>query len=272
MRLFFVNTDAVSYGGLSKHDEWLRRNVVLTGGETGYKDAIARIPQGARVLVYVNKVGIVAVGQMTSGDIIEVKPPNTIYPTEQPEYHRPVVWLLDLRPNPITWAELVTLLGQGPLQAVQEVRVGKDALLRRLSLLEAKPTTDADTYLRVSAELRRQGHLAKPVGAIQPSRVTSTGTQFARDPKVRAWTLQRANGHCELCSQPAPFVDEHQEPYLESHHITTLAQGGADTPENTAALCPACHRELHFGAERVAKTEVLRVRVAANEGADATYR
>lgn len=265
MRLFFVNTDAVSFGGISKHDEWIRRNVVMTGGETRYKDAVARIPQGARVLVYVKKVGVVAVGQVTGSETIEVSPPETIYTTDQLEYHRPVTWLLDLRSNPITWAELETLLGQGPLQAVQEVRAGKDALLRRLAILEAEPTTDAQAYLRIAAELCRLGPVAKPVGTTQPRRVTSLGTQYSRDPKVRAWTLQRARGHCELCAEPAPFVDEYQEPYMESHHITTLAEGGADTPANTAALCPTCHRELHHGANRVSKTEMLRVKIAQLE-------
>lgn len=265
MRLFFVNTDAVSFGGLSKHDEWIRRNVVMTGGETRYKDAVARIPQGARVLVYVKKVGVVAVGQVIGTETIEVSPPETIYTTDQLEYHRPVTWLLDLRSDPITWAKLEALLGQGPLQAVQEVRAGKDALLRRLALLEAEPTADTQAYLRVAAELCKHGPVGKPTGTTQPSRTTSLATQYCRDPKVRAWTLQRAHGHCELCAEPAPFVDVHQEPYLESHHITTLAEGGADTPANTAALCPACHRELHFGANRLTKTERLRAQIAQLE-------
>jgi hypothetical protein len=78
MRLFFVNTDAVSFGGISKHDEWIRRNVVMTDGETRYKDAVARIPQGARVLVYVKKLGVVAVGQVIGSKTIDVSPPETI--------------------------------------------------------------------------------------------------------------------------------------------------------------------------------------------------
>jgi predicted HNH restriction endonuclease len=172
---------------------------------------------------------------------------------------------LDLRSNPITWSELETLLGQGPLQAVQEVRKRKDALLRRLALLEAQPTTDAEAYLRIAAELCKHGPVAKPLGTTEPSRVTSLATQYSRDPKVRAWTLQRAQGRCELCAEPAPFVDERQEPYMESHHIITLAEGGADTPANTAALCPTCHRELHYGANRATKTELLRARIAKFE-------
>ncbi|MSR17052.1 MAG: HNH endonuclease, partial [Methylococcaceae bacterium] len=35
------------------------------------------------------------------------------------------------------------------------------------------------------------------------------------------------------------------EPYLESHHIEWLANGGADSIENTTALCPNCHRKMH---------------------------
>lgn len=263
MRLFFVNTDAISYGGVSRHDDWLRRSVIITGGDPKYKVAIARIPAGAKVLVYVNGVGVVAVGLVTSGETIDVKQPETVNPSEPIEYHRAVSWLLDLRDNPIDREELKRLLGQGPVQAVQEVLKGKDALLHRLAILEAEPTSDTATYLRVASELRKYGPMPRPTGTLQPRRVTSQGTQYTRDPRVRAWTLQRAQGHCELCRRPAPFLDDYQEPYLESHHITTLAAGGADTPENTTALCANCHRELHHGAARGAKTETLRALIAA---------
>jgi len=29
------------------------------------------------------------------------------------------------------------------------------------------------------------------------------------------------------------------------HHIIPLADGGPDTLENVAALCPNCHRKMH---------------------------
>ena len=77
--------------------------------------------------------------------------------------------------------------------------------------------------------------------------------------------MQRAQGQCELCGQPASFLDEYQEPYLESHHIATLAEGGPDTPENTAALYANCHRELHYGAERRAKTARLRALIQGKQ-------
>ncbi|WP_240698763.1 MULTISPECIES: HNH endonuclease [Vibrio] len=65
-----------------------------------------------------------------------------------------------------------------------------------------------------------------------------------------AEVLLRAKGTCERCKSPAPFTRKsHQTPYLEVHHIIRLADGGKDTIENTLALCPNCHRELHFGAD-----------------------
>lgn len=265
MRLFFVNTDANSFGGVSRHDEWLRRKIILTCGEAKYKDALERIPKGARVLVYVNGIGVVAAGETTSDDVLDVKPPETVNPSEPVEYHKPVCWMLDLRSDPINWDELIKLLGQGPLQAVQEVHSGKDDLLHHLALLEAAPTSDTGTYLRVASELRNYGPVARPAGIPTPVRTTAQSTQYNRDPKVRAWTLQRAQGRCELCVQLATFVDKHHVPYLESHHITMLSDGGADTPQNTAALCANCHRELHVGADRRTKTEKLREIIAAKE-------
>lgn len=44
----------------------------------------------------------------------------------------------------------------------------------------------------------------------------------------------------------APFIDAKGEPYLEVHHIIWLSHGGADTIENTVALCPNCHRKMHI--------------------------
>ena len=177
MRLFFVNTDAVSYAGQSKHDDWIGRNVVLTGGEVEFERDLARMPAGGRVLVYVNKVGVVAVGQVLAENVQKVLPPDTIYDSEQPEYHKTVAWLLDLRANPISSAELVALIGWNPRGAVQEGHRDKEVLLHRLAILEATPTTNADTYMRVAAELRRYGAVERPTGTKQPSRVLSSCMQ-----------------------------------------------------------------------------------------------
>ncbi len=71
---------------------------------------------------------------------------------------------------------------------------------------------------------------------------------FKRNPDVIAEVLVRADGACEKCKSPAPFIRaSNGTPYLEVHHRIRLADGGEDTVDNAIAVCPNCHRELHFG-------------------------
>jgi 5-methylcytosine-specific restriction enzyme A len=73
---------------------------------------------------------------------------------------------------------------------------------------------------------------------------------YLRNPDVIAEVLDRAAGKCERCNCTAPFLRRKNNlPYLEVHHRIQLADGGEDTVENAQALCPNCHRELHYGVE-----------------------
>jgi len=75
--------------------------------------------------------------------------------------------------------------------------------------------------------------------------------EFQRNPYVVAAVVNRANGECEMpaCEREL-FVREDKSNYLEVHHVVPLGEGGDDTLINAAAVCPHCHRELHFGAKR----------------------
>ncbi len=81
-----------------------------------------------------------------------------------------------------------------------------------------------------------------------PDKIETIVTQFKRNPDVIVEVLKRANGVCEKCKQDAPFVRKKDNtPYLEVHHIVRLASDGKDTVSNAIAVCPNCHRELHYG-------------------------
>lgn len=69
--------------------------------------------------------------------------------------------------------------------------------------------------------------------------------QYTRNQSIARYTKLKANGVCELCEKPAPFFDKDGEPYLESHHVLWLERGGADSINNTVALCPNCHKKMH---------------------------
>ena len=76
------------------------------------------------------------------------------------------------------------------------------------------------------------------------TRQVSTST-YDRNVYVAELARRRANGACQLCEKPAPFMDKTGQPFLESHHTIWLSQGGEDSIENTVALCPNCHRKMH---------------------------
>lgn len=82
----------------------------------------------------------------------------------------------------------------------------------------------------------------------KPTKKTVKQTVFNRNQYVIAEVLNRANGVCERCKKPAPFIrDNDNSPYLEVHHKIPLAEEGDDTVENAIALCPNCHRQAHYG-------------------------
>jgi predicted HNH restriction endonuclease len=81
-----------------------------------------------------------------------------------------------------------------------------------------------------------------------PEKIQMTVFGFKRNPDVVAEVLLRAKGVCEQCNKNAPFIRKKDStPYLEIHHRVMLSDGGEDTVKNAIAICPNCHRELHFG-------------------------
>ncbi|EPY2275041.1 HNH endonuclease [Clostridium sporogenes] len=82
----------------------------------------------------------------------------------------------------------------------------------------------------------------------KPQKINIISINFKRNPDVVVEVLKRANGICEYCKKSAPFIRKSDNtPYLEVHHIVPLSEEGEDTVENTVALCPNCHRKVHFG-------------------------
>ena len=87
--------------------------------------------------------------------------------------------------------------------------------------------------------------LAVKHSTVNPEKEEQVRQEYRRDSVVTAYAKRRANGICQLCRKPAPFNTPNGDPYLEVHHIDWLMNGGADSVENTVALCPNCHRKMH---------------------------
>ena len=124
---------------------------------------------------------------------------------------------------------------------------------------------DDEIIAEVVGKARRETILDRAKSAKgKPSRRTVQRNDFVRNPYVVAAAIIRSNGKCEMpnCTRDL-FSKDDGSPYLEVHHVHPLAEGGDDTLVNAAALCPHCHRFLHFGLERRAMRATLAASVAA---------
>lgn len=150
----------------------------------------------------------------------------------------------------------VVTLAEDPYQDEQADDTGA---MRKVWMFPVRPVklmaVDSEAYRSYhEAQRKRAARLSdtalerhvKGTTKRKAARRKTTGTVYVRDPYVAEYTKRRANGVCQLCGQPAPFMDKDGNPYLESHHIEWLSQGGEDTIENTAALCPNCHKKMHI--------------------------
>lgn len=78
------------------------------------------------------------------------------------------------------------------------------------------------------------------------TRYQQKSTSYERNIWVAELAKRLAKGQCQLCLKPAPFNNAKGDPYLETHHIVWLSKDGDDTPDNTVALCPNCHKKMHI--------------------------
>jgi len=138
------------------------------------------------------------------------------------------------------------------LRGVRRLTADSAGLLDTLFVLTEKEFNEdferqIQKSLKDGDEIRRKRLENAPK---KPESVQIVQTVFKRNPDVAAEAMKRANGFCEACGKPAPFISASKGiPYLEIHHKVFLADGGEDTVDNAVALCPNCHRKMHFGVK-----------------------
>lgn len=128
--------------------------------------------------------------------------------------------------------------------------------------LQVAPSSDDEAIVEVARKASKQTVFDRAKKATgKPARRTVQRDDFVRNPYVVAAAILRSNGKCEMPGcKCGLFLRDDDSPYLEVHHVLPLGEGGDDTLVNAAALCPHCHRILHFGKDR----KTLRATLAAH--------
>ena len=151
----------------------------------------------------------------------------------------------------VAWVEIGDRLTIG--------RIGNETFFAKEKRNAAAPMPD-----ELGRQLARSVNPAKIIAKAKlrvgpPPKRTRQINDFVRDPYIVAAALARAQDQCEMpnCKSQL-FQRDDDRSYLEVHHILPLGEGGDDTLINAAALCPSCHRELHFGKLRLKKRAQLK--------------
>jgi 5-methylcytosine-specific restriction protein A len=137
-----------------------------------------------------------------------------------------------------------------------------------LSIPVARSAAEADIAFSIAVHSALRHLRDRDAGAVYAgSAQAPTGRiydafRFDRRPDVVAAVLFRSKGKCEVCDQPAPFVRDNGEAFLEVHHVRRLAEGGPDASDNAVACCPNRHRRLHYGNDRRELRETLLAKIA----------
>ena len=172
-------------------------------------------------------------------------------------------------PGEYTYRGIVSLVAD-PYQEEQPDVTGAP---RKVWMFPIRPSTGApvlteEEFQHAQNKKREQAEGMKLSALEKAAKANSTsnpGTrivnskEIVRDPYVSEYAKRLAAGKCELCRQPAPFSDSKGKPYLETHHVIWLSKGGADSIDNTVALCPNCHRKMHVVNDPVDVDKLLRI-------------
>jgi HNH endonuclease len=151
----------------------------------------------------------------------------------------------------VAWVEIGDLLTIG--------RIGNALFFAKEKRNAAEPMAD-----ELGRQLARSVDPAKIIAKAKlragpPPKRMQQISDFVRDPYIVAAALARADDQCEMSNCKSQlFQRDDDRSYLEVHHIVPLGEGGDDTLINAAALCPSCHRELHFGKLRLEKRAELK--------------
>jgi hypothetical protein len=219
-----------------------------------------------RKLLAKNQTGrwLVAAGRVNSGDAIFVMLPNSNTRNGYPrELYAGIIDKLDVSDGR-TLFTVKTFVRLTDIDAgVREFLGGRvppmgNTVLEIWNIFRENKKVDDDFSVEVTkasneSHENRKARLEKAPRL--PARKLVQVEKYDRNPDVVAEALYQAQaggGKCGNCDGEAPFKRRDGTPYLEVHHKIPLASGGEDTVENAIALCPNCHRKLHYCQARKA--------------------
>jgi hypothetical protein len=154
-------------------------------------------------------------------------------------------------------------LSKHELQILSDSRQMDQLVKDQNAAEDFEPTSDPVVLEKRVRRLLARKQMLPVNGNPNPERVPVLGKfEYKRLAGVIVAVLQKAQGTCELCTTAGPFMDRDGKIYLEVHHVKHLAESGPDSEDNAVAVCPNCHRKLHYGKDAPQAKEKLYKQIA----------
>ena len=231
-------------GGVQNGDKALLERLARGSRRTGPWIAPKSAVPGDEVVIYIRGLGFFATARVKSQAEPRTGWKNRYGASlDSISLIRPPVSLAAIRRHvpSLEWAKYPRSITTPPPGITDRIRA--------LIIGRRKGEIDFDDGFLAEAnidELRRVA-LLKAHGSLSPRK--RAAVYRARSQAIRRYVLLRANGRCEGCLAPAPFLGADGEPFLETHHMTRVADDGPDHPRTVIGICPNCHRRAHYSED-----------------------
>ncbi|MEI3799699.1 MULTISPECIES: MrcB family domain-containing protein [unclassified Chitinophaga] len=129
------------------------------------------------------------------------------------------------------------------------------------NILDIKTRSSEESF---QSEIQNTPPEKPPVGPIaRNTQRNYNGVAWRRNPKYASQAIENANYTCEHQSHHQTFISAKSgTQFVEAHHLIPMQfqdkfEYSLDVPENIIALCPNCHKAIHF-AEVAIKKEMIK--------------
>jgi len=86
-----------------------------------------------------------------------------------------------------------------------------------------------------------------------------------RSERTKNIVRKRSKGICENCGKLIKIINKKGNPFIITHHIQPISEGGDDTEWNVAGICVSCHAIIHYDINGDTINEKLKHKIIAKQ-------
>ena len=262
MDYYFYKTDADSQRRDGGFLILIDNGVAATSGPIRFGEELGQLSPGDTILMYENRVGVVAIGTVLENWDGKAHEPSLYYlPGEggfDYEYRIRVRWFLDLSKTPIGIQELKRRAStpRGAIDRIVKWRPAIESMVEERSQQSNLPEQIAEPSLYVE-------------GAVRQISVNA----YERNPAARAACIQHYGESCVICGfNFGAMFGPTAEGHIHVHHLKPLAEIGEEYDVDPVAdlrpVCPNCHAVLHLGGDSRSIEDVRQMLAGNSRGSE----